>query len=100
MTVVQPDSSITIPGVTEAIAEPSVLRMEIVASRLKNLAITFTVFGAIGAMFGLMQAASGGGSAETVGGMMQVLVCLMSIIPFWIVYGFAWAFADFRVTAN
>lgn len=92
MTVVQPDPSITVPGVIEAIAEPSVLRMAKLASYLQNLAITITVFAAIGAAVG---AAEGNLNGAT-----QVLVCLLSVIPFWIVYGFAWAFADFRVTAN
>ena len=87
----QPSPTVT----TSTPPMPMETRMEVLARRLRSLAYTFTILGVIVTIGSFL--ASENSSAVFLAG---AAFAVSSSIGWWVLYGFAWALADFKVSTS
>ena len=87
----KPMPEVTVPSFSTERVAPTT-RMEKLTSRLYKLSVTNTILGVVAVIIGFLC------SSQTPAIFLTTLcLVLLSTIPLWIVYGFAWALADFQV---
>lgn len=92
--MLRPDSTITIPGIQQEIPV-RFTRMEILAKRVRIIALVLTILGGLFTFIALVNAEGSVGMATFLS---WLFASLADNAFWWLLYGFLWALSDLHVT--